>query len=293
MTSHIAVIGGGLMGRGIAQALADGGHRVSVVESVAEVAAHVEALDHPRIALRGLEDAVADCDLVIEAVSENVDVKLALWRRIDDLAAPRTLFATNTSSIDIDELARVLGDPTRLLGLHWFNPAVVVPCVEVVLGSLTGEATATAAAAMMASVGKQPIRVRTAPGFVANRLQFALFREAMLCLEEGLASAEDIDRIVQTSFGPRLARLGPLLSADLGGLDTYAAILQYLSAHLGERFEPPQSLMRMVAEGRLGAKSGAGVRGLDAAEYDELSRGMADLLRDAYRRPDAAPVPRS
>lgn len=282
MTSEIAVIGGGLMGRGIAQALADGGCLVSVVEPVDAVAVQVVALRHPGVTVRGLEDAVADCDLVIEAVSENVDVKLALWRRIDELAASRTLFATNTSSIDIDEIATVLGDPSRLLGLHWFNPATVVPCVEVVMGSRTSAETAAAASALMAAVGKQPIRVRTAPGFVANRLQFALFREAVLCLEEGLASAEDIDVIVRTSFAPRLARLGPLLSADFGGLDTYHAILQYLAAHLGDRFDPPALLEQMVQEGRLGAKSGEGFRELDAARYSALAEGLAALLADAY-----------
>ena len=293
MTSQIAVIGGGLMGRGIALALADGGHRVSVVEPIADIAAQVDAMAHSRIAVRELADAVSDCELVIEAVSENVEVKLALWRRIDELAASRTLFATNTSSIDIDELARALDDPSRLVGLHWFNPAVVVPCVEVVIGSHTSEETAIAASALMAAVGKEPIRVRTAPGFVANRLQFALFREALLCLEEGLASAEDIDRIVQTSFGPRLARFGPLLSADLGGLDTYLAILNYLSTHLGARFDPPRMLERMVGDGRRGAKSGEGLRELGPAEYEELSAAMADLLVDAYRVDDAASEPRS
>lgn len=293
MTSHIAVIGGGLMGRGIAQALADGSHRVSIVEPMGSVAAQVEAMAHPRITLRALEDAVSDCALVIEAVSENVEVKLALWRRIDELAAPGTLFASNTSSIDIDDLACALRDPTRLLGLHWFNPAVVVPCVEVVVGSHTGEEFVAAASALMATIGKEPIRVRTAPGFVANRLQFALFREAMLCLEEGLASAEDIDRIVQTSFGPRLARFGPLLSADLGGLDTYLAILTYLATHLGERFAPPAALERMVGDGRLGAKSGDGLRRLDPAEYAHLAAGMADILADAYRVDEAASEPRA
>ncbi|MEZ3161737.1 3-hydroxyacyl-CoA dehydrogenase family protein [Microbacterium sp. BWT-B31] len=293
MTSHIAVIGGGLMGRGIALALGDGGYRVSVVEPVAGIAAQVEVMAHPRIALRELDDAVSDCELVIEAVSEDVEVKLALWRRIDELAASSTLFATNTSSIDIDELAGALDDPSRLLGLHWFNPAVIVPCVEVVVGARTSEETVVAASALMAAVGKEPIQVRSAPGFVANRLQFALFREALLCLEEGLASPEDIDRIVRTSFGPRLARFGPLLSADLGGLDTYLAILNYLSTHLGARFDPPRILERMVGDGRLGAKSSGGLRELDPAEYAELSAGMADLLAEAYRVEDAASEPRA
>lgn len=282
MTPHVAVIGGGLMGRGIAQALADGGYLVSVVEPVDAIAAQVEALGHPGITLRNLEGAVVDCDLVIEAVSENLGIKLALWRRIDEIADPRTLFATNTSSIDIDEIATVLDDPSRLLGLHWFNPATVVPCVEVVEGSRTSAETAAAASALMADVGKQPIRVRTAPGFVANRLQFALFREAVLCVEEGLASAEDIDLIVRTSFAPRLARLGPLLSADLGGLDTYLAILEYLGAHLGDRFDPPALLQQMVQERRLGAKSGEGFRELDAAQYSALAEGLAALLADSY-----------
>lgn len=282
MTSHIAVIGGGLMGRGIAQALGDGGYRVSVVEPVDAIAAQVAALGHPGITLRELEDAVTDCELVIEAVSENVEIKLALWRRIDEQAAPGALFATNTSSIDIDEIAAVLDDPSRLLGLHWFNPATVVSCVEVVMGSRTSEEAAAAASALMFAVGKQPIRVRTSPGFVANRLQFALFREAVLCVEEGLASAADIDLIVRTSFAPRLARLGPLLSADLGGLGTYLAILQYLGTHLGERFDPPALLERMVHEGHLGAKSGSGFRELDAAGYAALAEGLAALLADSY-----------
>lgn len=203
---------------------------------------------------------MAGCVLVIEAAPENIDLKRRIWERVSDLAAASTVLATNTSSFDIDDLAVAVADPSRFLGLHWFHPATVVPCVEVVVGTQTSAHAVARATQLMTRFGKAPAVVRTSPGFIAKRLQFVLFREALLCLEEGLASAEEIDNIVRTSFGPRLGALGPILSADLGGLDTYRAILEYLGLHLGDRFTPPASLLAAVDAGALGAKSGSGIR---------------------------------
>ncbi len=285
MSARIAVIGGGIMGRGIAQALAGEGAVVSVVESSERVADELRALDIPGITVDDLEGALARCELVIEAAPENLELKLDIWRRIDELAPKDAILATNTSSFDIDELATAIAEPARFLGLHWFHPATVIPCVEVVSGTATSEATVESAVALMSDLGKWPLRVRTSPGFIANRLQFALFREAVLCWEEGLASAEEIDDIVRASFGPRLGMLGPLMSADLGGLDTYLSILGYLETHLGERFRPPAALTAMVAEGRLGAKSGDGILGLAPDEYAAAAAGLALSLPAAYSRP--------
>lgn len=282
MSARIAVIGGGIMGRGIARALAAEGAVVSVVEPSERVADELRALG---ITVADLASALAECDLVIEAAPENLELKLDIWRRIDELAPEGAILATNTSSFDIDELATAVADPARFLGLHWFHPATVIPCVEVVSGTATSTEAVETATALMSEFGKWPIRVRTSPGFIANRLQFALFREAVLCWEEGLASAEEIDDIVRASFGPRLGMLGPLMSADLGGLDTYLSILGYLDTHLGERFSPPAALAAMVAEGRLGAKSGDGIRGLAPEEYAAAAAELASSLPAAYSRP--------
>lgn len=270
------------MGHGIAQALAIGGVDVSIVEPSQEAAARVRSRGTPGVTVRPLEEAIPGADLVIEAVPEILELKRALWREVDALAARDTMLATNTSSFEIDTLAEVITDPERFLGLHWFHPATVVPGVEVVAGTRTDRQVVEDAAALMAAVGKKPVIVRSSPGFVANRLQFVLFREALLCLEEGLASPQEIDEIVRATFGPRLGLLGPLLSADMGGLDTYQSILEYLESNLGERFAPTTGLSRLVAEGSRGAKSGSGIAGRSPADYAVVASTVADRLPSLY-----------
>lgn len=267
--STVAIIGGGIMGRGIASALAAADHEVIVVEPYVEMSlpgVHVTA---------DLDEAVATADLVIEAVPETMAAKEPVWTRMGEIASDAAVLASNTSALDIDALAALVPHPDRVLGTHWFNPAQIVPLVEIVRGAATSDDSVSWVHALLTHAGKRPVEVRNSPGFVGNRIQFALIREALLCYEEGLASAEDIDTIVSTSFGPRLAVLGPLANADLGGLDTYRSVLRFLSSTLGERFTVPDVLDRLVDDGRLGVKSGAGI-----SEYDPNAAAQLIEYRD-------------
>jgi 3-hydroxybutyryl-CoA dehydrogenase len=288
----VAVVGGGIMGRGIVAALALAGHPVAVVEPVPEAASvvldRIAALvaENPRAAealarvrLADLPEAISGVGLVIEAVPEDFELKSTVWTELGRLAAPEAILASNTSAFDIDDLAALVPGPGRVLGTHWFNPAQVVPCVEVVTGAATAEVAVDRVLALLRAAGKEPAVVRSSPGFVANRIQFALVREALLCLEEGIVSADDLDRIVSTSFGIRLAALGPLANADLGGLDTYLSILEYLTSRLGERFAPPELLETLARQGRFGVKSGAGIADYPGTTGEELARLRDERLR--------------
>ncbi|MBB5632734.1 3-hydroxybutyryl-CoA dehydrogenase [Cryobacterium mesophilum] len=294
----VAVIGGGIMGRGIALALATAGHAVSVVESdtaaADALAERIEAaaLATPELSPESrlaalsrvvlapeLEAAVASADLVIEAVPEQLAIKEPIWTRLGQSSSPTAILATNTSALDIDAIAARVPHRERVIGTHWFNPANVIPCVEVVRGAETSQTVVDAVVELLARAGKQPVVVKNSPGFVANRIQFALVREALLCLEEGLATAEDIDAIVSSSFGMRLAVLGPLAHADFGGLGTYRSILDFLTGQLGERFSTPAILDRLVSEGRLGVSTGAGISEYDAVRARELTAYRDSTLR--------------
>lgn len=281
----VAVLGAGIMGRGIAVALARAGHPVRVADpdpgGRAALGAQLDAVEEAvrdRIAVGGVaSDAVPGARLVIEAVPERVELKIEVWRRLGETADAGAILASNTSALDIDGLAEHVPDPGRVIGTHWFNPADLLPCVEVVRGAATRDVVVAETVALLAAAGKDPVVVRNSPGFVANRIQFALVREALLCLEEGLASAEEIDRIVSGSFGLRLAALGPLGNADLGGLETYALILRDLEQRLGPRFAPPAVLLEHVEAGRYGVKTGAGLYG--AHDGEELARRRDAIVR--------------
>lgn len=282
---EVAVLGAGIMGRGIAVALAGPGHVVRVADpdpagraALERALGAGEAAVRARVSVGGVAaDAVAGAGLVIEAVPERLELKTEVWRRLGETAAPDAILASNTSALDLDELAALVPDPGRVVGTHWFNPADLISVVEIVRGAVTRDEVVATVVALLAAAGKDPVVVRNAPGFVANRIQFALVREALLCLEEGLASAEDIDRIVTGSFGVRLAALGPLANADLGGLDTYALILADLEQRLGERFAPPAVLGAHVAAGRFGAKTGSGLYG--EGRGDELAHRRDTIVR--------------
>jgi 3-hydroxybutyryl-CoA dehydrogenase len=291
--SGAAVVGGGIMGRGIAIALAAAGLAVRVCEAEPAMARSLPDRLRDEAARSGrddavlarvvvedrLEHAVAGAGLVIEAIPEDIALKRPLWARLGELAEPAAILASNTSALDIDELAAEVPSPERVLGTHWFNPAAIVPCVEVVRGTATDPDVVRRVVALLERAGKAAVVVANSPGFVANRIQFAMVREALLCLEEGLASAEDIDRIVAGSFGIRLAAGGPLGHADLGGLDTYRAVLRFLRERLGERFAPPALLERLVDEGRLGVKAGAGIADYAPDDVDRLLRERDATLR--------------
>jgi 3-hydroxybutyryl-CoA dehydrogenase len=276
--SRVAVLGAGTMGAGIAQAAATAGWPTTLTDAnpdavaagMARIARTLDGavqrgkLEGPvRDAIRArirtapdLRAACAGADLVIEAVVEDLDVKRDVMSQASDWAEPNALLATNTSSISIGDIAADLPRPGRLIGMHFFNPVHLMKLVEIVVHDASDEAAQADALAVVRAMGKEPIVVRDSPGFASSRLGIALGLEAMRMLEEGVASAADIDRAMELGYNHPM---GPLKLTDLVGLDVRLRIADYLHQALGaERFAPPAILRRLVAEGKLGKKSGHG-----------------------------------
>jgi 3-hydroxybutyryl-CoA dehydrogenase len=273
----LAVIGAGTMGHGIAQVAAQAGYRVRLAD--AAPGATARALERIRATLEGAVQrgkatpaerdaalgrieaaddptaAAAGAALVIEAVSEDLAVKRALFAALGR-AAPDAVLATNTSSLSVAAIADATPGPERVVGMHFFNPVHLMRLVEVVVHPRISAAARDAALEAARRMGKEPIVVRDSPGFASSRLGLALGLEAMRMVEDGVASPEDIDRAMTLGYNHPV---GPLRLTDLVGLDVRLAIARYLHQTLGDaRFAPPALLERMVAEGRLGKKSGRG-----------------------------------
>ena len=273
--SDIGVLGGGRMGAGIAHAFLLAGSRVTVVERDANAAATATARVLESVAAsvaRGTADDeeaaiaarfatstdVADfarCALVVEAVPEDLELKIDALTRVEGVLPADAALASNTSSISIDQLAALLERPDRFLGMHFFNPVPASTLVEIVCGDATDGVLVAEAREWVEALGKTPIVVADAPGFASSRLGVALGLEAIRMLEDGIASAEDIDAAMTLGYRHPL---GPLRLTDIVGLDVRLGIAEYLSNTLGERFAPPTLLRRMVAEGKLGRKTGEG-----------------------------------
>ncbi|MET8428981.1 3-hydroxyacyl-CoA dehydrogenase family protein [Nocardia sp. NPDC004860] len=272
---RIGVIGGGRMGAGIAQSFAALGSDVTVVES-GDLAAARQRIRNglsaaaDRNALGGsdidtimgritlaaaIAELPADSDLVIEAVPETPRLKAEVLTAAERAVGPDTVLASNTSSLSITELGAVLKDPSRFLGMHFFNPVPASKLVEVVRAPATAPGVTERVRGWVAALGKAEVLVNDAPGFATSRLGVCLGLEAVRMLEDGVADAESIDRAME--LGYRHA-LGPLRSTDLVGLDVRLAIAEHLAATLGPRFEPPQLLRDKVARGELGRKTGRG-----------------------------------
>ncbi|MFE3228863.1 3-hydroxyacyl-CoA dehydrogenase family protein [Nocardia sp. NPDC059228] len=276
MAVRIGVIGGGRMGAGIAQSFATLGSDVTVVES-GDLAAARQRIRNglsaaaDRNALGGSDDIdtimgritlaaaiaelPADSDLVIEAVPETPRLKAEVLTAAERAVGPDTVLASNTSSLSITELGAVLKDPSRFLGMHFFNPVPASKLVEVVRAPATAPGVTERVRGWVAALGKAEVLVNDAPGFATSRLGVCLGLEAVRMLEDGVADAESIDRAME--LGYRHA-MGPLRSTDLVGLDVRLAIAEHLAATLGPRFEPPQLLRDKVARGELGRKTGRG-----------------------------------
>lgn len=274
----VAVLGAGTMGHGIAQVAAASGCRVALYDvDGAAAAAGIERIrqnleqgiargkvteaerDRVLEAVRpvaSLAEAAAGVDLVIEAAPESLDLKARIFREIDGAAPAHALLATNTSSLSIARLAEAVGEPARFVGLHFFNPVHVMKLVEVVLGPGTSDATRRAAVAFVERLGKEPVVVNDAPGFASSRLGVVLGMEAIRMVEQGVATPEAIDKAMELGYRHPM---GPLRLTDLVGLDVRLGIAEYLHQELGsDAFAPPELLRRMVAEGKLGKKSGRG-----------------------------------
>lgn len=265
------------MGRGIAGLCALQGYDTWVFDADPDaqraVRASIEsswgrAIDKGKLATSAADDArhrlhiaerlrdAADVDFAIEAVPEALDLKRMVFSELDDLCPDATVFASNTSSLSITRIAQATGRRDRVIGVHFFNPVASMPLVELVRGKDTSAGTEEQALALVRSLGKEAIRVVDSPGFATSRLGVALGLEAMRMLEEGVASAPDIDRAMELGYGHRM---GPLKTTDLVGLDVRLAIAESLAAEIpSDRFQPPEILRTLVAEGRTGRKAGEG-----------------------------------
>jgi 3-hydroxybutyryl-CoA dehydrogenase len=291
----VAVLGAGIMGRGIARVLAAAGHRVHL-QDVDDVAARAglavmrsdltrsvtrgdmteesEALLRRIVPVGDLEQAVADADTVIEAAPEDLDLKRRIFADLDRLAHPEAVLATNTSALSISAIASATTRPERVIGLHFFNPVHRMQLVEVVVGISTDRQTIERCDELCEAIGKVPVHVADRPGFATSRINAMIGNEAFCMLTEGVAGAEDIDLSMKLALNHPM---GPFELVDLVGLDTRLSVLRRLHVGLGEKFRPCPLLVTLVEAGRLGRKTGHGVY-----RYDEKGLripGSADDLR--------------
>ena len=274
----VGIIGAGTMGNGIAQACAVSGLNVVMVDisdaavskGVTTVSASLDRLlkkekitaADKNAALARIKgstsyDDLKAADIVIEAATENYDLKVKILKQIDAMVGPEVIIASNTSSISITKLAAVTSRADRFIGMHFFNPVPMMALVEIIRGLQTSDATHTAVEAMAKALGKTPITVKNAPGFVVNRILVPMINEAFFVLAEGLATAEDIDAGMKLGCNQPI---GPLALADMVGLDVCLAVMEvYLSEFGDSKYRPCPLLKEMVAAGRLGRKTGRGV----------------------------------
>jgi 3-hydroxybutyryl-CoA dehydrogenase len=292
--ARIAVIGAGLMGHGIAQVFAAAGHDVAITDAVsqnldtvnARIAANLRDLGEDdsaaaRVQIRAdIADAVRDVDYVVEAVSEDLALKQELFAEVERHARRETIFASNTSVIPITAIMEKLAHRERALGTHWWNPPYLVPLVEVIETRWTSSDAIQWTMALHEAAGKKPAHVKKdVPGFIGNRLQHALWREAISLVEHGICDAATVDAVVKASFGLRLPVLGPLENADLIGTDLTLAIHNIVLPAIESRQEASPYLKELVAEKKLGFKSGEGFRKWSVAEQAALRSKVTQHLK--------------
>lgn len=293
------VIGAGTMGHGIAQVFAQAGYEVKLVDVSEEalrlastrmkanldlfVEAGLIGLEESRIVLSRIEltsdfENLDDFEFATESVTEDLNVKQQIFRKLDALGPKNAILASNTSGLSITEIASVTKRPERVIGTNWWNPPHIIPLVEVMRGEKTHDDTVQRTKEVLGRVGKRPILVlKPIRGFIGNRLQIALLREALYLLENGVASAEDIDTAVSYGPGFRYPVLGPFKTADFGGLDVFCHLSGDLFKELDSSAEPQKVLARLVEAQKLGVKSGEGF-------YKYSSREMSEMLKQRDRK---------
>lgn len=298
---RIGVIGAGLMGHGIALEFALAGYQVSLndvsddmlSDGVDSIAADLEMLEQMGLVTAtqttsvlgrirttsSLEDAVADADFVVEAVTEDLAVKEGVFAQLDMHSPERAVLASNSSTFMPSRMARATGRPDRVVVTHYFNPPYLVPAVEIVGGPETSNETIEVARRLLSKAGKRSVVLKKeAPGFIVNRLQIALMREALSIVEQGIASAEDIDVVVRNSFGRRLAVAGPFEVFESAGLDVVLAMMDQLLPQIESSTEVPSAVREMVSRGDLGIKTGKGFYEWTPESGAALRRRIADAL---------------
>jgi 3-hydroxybutyryl-CoA dehydrogenase len=279
--TKISVFGAGIMGHGIAQTFALGGYDVTLSDisdeilqkAIQQIRSNVDTFvefgittpEAAKQALRkiktttALKEAVKEADFIVEALPEIMDLKKQLFKDLDRYCPSHTVITSNTSGLSLTEMVSEFRRKEQVVIAHWWNPPHIIPVVEIVRGKYTSDQTIDLVYRILTAIGKKPVRIRKETlGFLGNRLQFALYREVLACLKEGIASAEDIDTTVKGGLGFRMPTIGPLETSDFGGLDTFLYITEYLFRDLDRSVEPPEILKEKVKQGKLGVKTGEG-----------------------------------
>ncbi len=287
------------MGHGIAQVFAVGGFRVNLTDVSSDalkqaklgIKSNIDTLIQHRIITKArgksalgkvmmLQDmvvAVKDADFVLEAINEDPVLKKQVFKQLEEVCKPDTIFATNSSTISISDLAPAIEKRDRLVGMHWWNPPHLMQLIEVIAGPETSKETVDFTAKLARELGKVPVICKDSPGFLAPRLQEALVIEAIKMVEEGVASPEDIDTACIYSLGVRLPIMGPLRLMDFGGAKVFYGAFEYLSSKLGDRFAPPKLLKDNVEQNKLGIRTGQGIY-----SYSEKEKKNATRERDEW-----------
>lgn len=305
--THVGVIGAGLMGHGIAQIFALRGYSVVLMDINEELLSkalegirsnlvlmaekgigRLEDIDPALSRIRttvDIAEAARGAHFLVEVVSENLELKQEIFKELDSLCPPETILATNTSVISITEIAQKARNRDRILGTHFWNPPYLIPLVEVIRGKDTADWTMDATYDLLKAEGKHPVRVnKDVPGFVGNRLQHALWREAISIVEHGIADAKTVDECIKYGFGLRLPVLGPLETADMVGTDLTLAIHEYILKYIESSPDPSPLLKKKVAEGDLGFKTGSGFREWSVEEAQGSRKRLQEYLMSVVKQ---------
>jgi len=296
----IGIAGAGTMGSGIAQIFARKGYEVvvtDIAEEYLEKSKRLVQIFNESLIGEGImtaeeaSDAVslisystskqvfADCQLIIEAIVEKMDIKQVFWQEVEGIAAKDAYFATNTSGLSINGISKLVENKSRFIGMHFWNPPHIIPLVELIRADDTSDDTVAVLRELLTIIEKEPVVVqKDAPGFIGNRLQFAAFREALHIVNEGIADIEDVDRAMRYGPGFRYPIIGPLQTADLGGLDTFYYISSYLFNELSDMKEPPEMLKKLMDTKELGVKSKKGFYDYSDGTDEEAIKNRDKML---------------
>jgi 3-hydroxybutyryl-CoA dehydrogenase len=303
---NISIFGSGMMGSGIAQVFASKGFKVTISSrnpaestALATIESNMKIMAAKGICTEqdiqdtlanititsSMEVATKDADLVIENIPENMELKQNLFQQLDELCKPEAILATNTSVMSITEIGSKCKNRHRVIGTHFWNPPFLIPLVEVVKTEFVSDETIDKVYNLLLEAGKRPVKVnKDVPGFLANRLQHALWREAISIVERGIADAKTVDESIKYGFGLRLPQLAPMENADMVGTDLTLSIHSYILKHIENSTEPSPLLKEKVANGELGFKSGKGFQEWTAEEIAASKKGLLEYLLDVTKK---------